>query len=101
MAAKKNKKRQRSRTVERKRQQEQDKLANDKARNKKRLNPTARLLLYGDLVFLAVCSLLDHYELIPKPVSGLCTILGAILLLAALWFQFRPAGGGFGKGPRL
>lgn len=96
---KKNKKRQRSRTVELKRQQEQERLANDKG--KKRLDPTARLLLYGDLVFLAVCSLLDYYELIPAPASALCTILGAILLLAALWFQFRPKDDGFGKGPRL
>ena len=101
MANKKSKKRQHSRTVELKRQQEQERLANDKARNKKRLDPTARLLLYGDLVFLALCSLLDYYELISKLVSGLCTILGAILLLAALWFQFRPKDDGFGKGPRL
>lgn len=98
---KKNKKRQHSRTVELKRQQEQEKLANEKARNQKRMDPTARLLLYGDLVFLAVCSLLDYYELIPPPVSALGTILGIILLLAALWFQFRPKDDGFGKGPRL
>lgn len=99
MAVKKNRKRRHSRAVELKRQQEQEN--NDKSRNKKRLDPTARLLLYGDLVFLAVCSLLDHYELISAAVGGACTILGVILLLAALWFQFRPKGDGFGTGPRL
>ena len=98
MANKKNKKRQHSRTVELKRQQEQERLADEKDRAKKRMDPTARALLYGDLVFLALISLLEYYGLISPLVGGLCTILGVILLLAALWFQF---GGKAGKGPRL
>ena len=98
MANKKNKKRQHSRTVELKRQQEQAKLADEKDRAKKRLDPTARMLLYGDLVFLAIISLLDYRGLISDLAGGLCTIAGIILLLAALWFQF---GNKTNKDPRL
>ena len=98
MASKKSKKRQHSRTVELKRQQEQAKLADEKVRAKKRMDPTARALLYGDLVFLAFVSLLEYKDLISEPAGGVCTIIGVILLLTALWFQF---GKRAGKGPRL
>lgn len=92
----KNKKRQHSRTVDLKRQLEQEKLADEKDRAKKRMDPTARLLLYGDLVFLALFSFLEYRGLISQLTSGLCTIIGVVLLLIALWFQF-----GNKKGPRL
>ena len=59
---KRNKKRPHSRTVELKRQVEQEKLASEKDRAKKRMDPTARLLLYGDLVFLALFSPLGLVE---------------------------------------
>ena len=98
MANKKSKKRQRSRTVELKRQQEQEKLADEKDRAKKRMDPTARMLLYGDLVFLAFFSFLDYQGLVSDLAGGLCTVIGVILLLTALWFQF---GRKAGKGPRL
>lgn len=98
MANKKNRKRQHSRTVELKRQQEQAKLADEKDRAKKRMDPTARMLLYGDLVFLAIISLLDYRGLISDLAGGLCTVVGILLLLAALWFQF---GKKAGRGPRL
>ena len=98
MANKKNKKRQHSRTVELKRQQEQEKLANEKDRAKNRLDPTARALLYGDLVFLAIISILDHNDMLSDLAGGLCTFIGIILLLTALWFQF---GRKAKKGPRL
>lgn len=101
MAAKKSKRRRHSRTVERKRQIEQEKLTDEKNQTKKRLDPTARLLLYGDLVFLAVISVLDANELISDVAGGIGTIIGVILLILALWFQFRPRGDGPGKGPRL
>lgn len=99
----KKKTRKRSRTVELKRRMEQEKLADEKARAQKRLDPTARVLLYTDLVFLAAASLLYANHLISDFISGLCTLIGVILLLTALWFQFGRKKGGdrFGKGPRL
>lgn len=68
---------------------------------RKKLNPTARALLYGDLVFLAVASILDANNLISEFFSGMLTLTGVVLLLAALWFQFGPEKGRLGKGPRL
>lgn len=100
--AKKSKKRQHSRTVELKRQMEQEKLADEKDRAKKRINPVARTLLYGDLVFLAVVAILDGNGLLSDLVSGLFTVTGALVLLIALWLQFRPRHrGSLGKGPGL
>lgn len=101
MAKKKNKKRQRSFTEEAKRQAEQEKLANEKDRSKKRLDPTARLLLYGDIIFLAVASILGARDMLSSTVDILCTVVGILMLLLALWFQFRPRDDGLGKGPRL
>ena len=94
--AKKSNKRQRRCTVERKRQLEQEKLAGEKERAKNRWNPAGRALLYIDLVFLAVLSLLEANRLIDRQISGLCTVIGVIVLLAALWLLF---GGGGKKGP--
>lgn len=102
MAKKKYKKRQHSPTVAARRQAEQEKLADEKARSGKRFNPTARALLLTDLVFLAVVSLLDANDMISELVGGTCTLIGVVLLLIALWFQFGPKGGkGFGQGPKL
>lgn len=102
MANKKHKKRQHSRTVDLKRQMEQEKLADEKDRAKKRMDPTARLMLLGDLVFLATSALLESKGLISELVSLLCTVVGVILLLTALWLQFgsKKGGKGLGKGPR-
>ena len=99
----KNKKRQHSRTVELKRQAGQERLADEKARSRKRMDPTARALLYSDLVFLSLVSILYANGLMSDFVSGLCTVLGTILILAALWFQFgkKKGQGGPGTGPRL
>ena len=99
MANKRNRKRSRSRTEELKRQAEQEKRAGEKDRAKKRMDPTARTLLLGDLVFLAVVSLLEANGLVSDWIGGLCTIIGVVLLLAALWFQFGNRGSG--TGPRL
>lgn len=94
----KNKKRQHSRTVDLKRQLEQEKLADEKSRAKNRWNPAGRALLWGDLVFLAAASLLEMNGLIGDQAAGLCTIIGVILLLIALWLLF---GNRRGKGPKL
>lgn len=70
-------------------------------RGGKKLDPIARALLYADLVFLAVASILDANNLISEFFSGMLTLTGVILLLVALWIQFGPKKGGLGKGPRL
>jgi len=98
MAKTKHKKRQHSPTVTAKRQLEQEKLADEKDRARKRMDPTARLLLYSDLVFLAIFAILDANGLVSDLVNGLCTLLGVVLLLAALWFQFGRKGR---SGPKL
>ena len=94
----KNKKRRHSRTVDLKRQLEQEKLADEKSRAKNRWNPAGRALLWGDLVFLAAASLLEMNGLIGGQAAGACTIIGVILLLIALWLLF---GNRKGKGPKL
>ena len=98
--ARKKKKRQHSRTVELKRQMEQEMLAEERDRAKKRMNPVARTLLLIDLVFLAVVSLLDINEMISDVISGACTLVGVAMLLIALWLQFGPKRRGSG-GPKL
>ncbi len=48
-------------------------------------------------------SLLDRGEVLSPTVSGVCTVIGAVLLIIALWFQFGKKKGqnGIGNGPRL
>ena len=89
MSQKKYKKRKHSPTVTAKRQAEQERIADEKDRARKRMDPTARSLLLIDLVFLAVISILDINQMLPPMLNAIATIVGVILLIAALWFQFR------------
>ena len=59
------------------------------------------MLLYFDLVFLAAASILYMNHLISEVISGLCTIIGLILLFAALWLLFGRKQRGSGRGPGL
>lgn len=63
-------------------------LADEKSRSGKRFNPLARNLLFGDLIFLALSQLLYSKGLMSEFLSGLATLVGLVVLLAALWFQF-------------
>ncbi len=101
MSQKKYKKRKHSATVTAKRQAEQERIADEKDRARKRMDPMARTLLLVDLVFLAILSLLDANQLLSPPVSAIGTILGVILLLAALWFQFGKKDKFGRSGPKL
>ena len=101
MSQKKYKKRKHSATVTAKRQAEQERIADEKDRARKRMDPTARTLLLLDLVFLAILSLLDANQMISAPVSAIGTIIGVILLLAALWFQFGKKDKFGRSGPKL
>ena len=95
MSKTKHKKRHSQSTMEAKRLASEARLADEKDRARNRMDPTARTLLLGDLVFLAICQLLYSNGLMSDLVSNITTILGVILLLAALWIQF---GGGKGSG---
>ena len=101
MSQKKYKKRKHSVTVTAKRQAEQERIADEKDRARKRMDPTARTLLLGDLVFLAAVSLLDANGMVSGPVFAISTIIGIVLLVAALWFQFRKKDQWGRSGPKL
>lgn len=88
MSKKKHKKRHSQDVMDAKRQANQAKLADERARARNRMNPVARGLLLGNLVFLAAAQLLYSNGIISDAVSAGCTILGIILLFVALWFQF-------------
>ena len=88
MAQKKCKKRHSQSTMNAKRQANEAKIAEEKDRARKRMDPTARTLLLGDLVFLAIVSMLDQAGMLSDYVSAFCTAIGIVLLLAGLWFQF-------------
>ena len=103
MSQKKHKKRQHSPTVAAKRQAQQARIAEEMSRSRNRMNPAARNLLLGNLVFLALAGLLERNGLIPTAAAGVCTILGIILLITALWLQFGRRGDDHSSGgsPRL
>ena len=101
MSQKKYKKRKHSATVTAKRQAEQERIADEKDRARKRMDPTPRNLLLLDLVFLAIISLLDMNKMISTPVSAFSSIIGLILLFAALWFQFGKKNKSSRPGPKL
>ena len=85
------------------RQAEQERIADEKDRSRKRMNPVARNILLADLVILALAALLEHNGLITPLISGMVSIFGLILMVIALWVQFGKKNGGGGGigGPRL
>ncbi|MGE4277112.1 MAG: hypothetical protein AB7E30_08040 [Lawsonibacter sp.] len=89
--SKKKKRRSNSSAAERTRSQGAT-LADEKDRARKRLNPTARNLMFGDLIFLAVCQLLYSNGLLSDFLSGIATLAGFFMLILALWFQFGKKG---------
>ena len=103
MSKKKYKKRHHSATVTAKRQLEQERIADEKDRSRKRMNPVARNILLADLVILALAALLEHNGLITPLISGMVSIFGLILMVIALWVQLGKKNGGGGGigGPRL
>lgn len=57
-------------------------------RGQKRMDPTARALLLGDLVFLAACQMLYQRGMLSEAVNTGSAVVGTVLLAAALYFQF-------------
>lgn len=88
MSQKKHKKRHSQSVMDAKRQAAQAQLADEKDRARKRMDPVARNLLFGDLIFLAVCQFLYTQGAISELFSSLATLVGIVMLLLALYFQF-------------
>ena len=88
MSQKKHKKRHSQSVMDAKRQAAQAKLADEKDRARKRMDPIARNLLFGDLVFLASCQFLYSQGVLSDFFSGMATLVGVIMLVLALYFQF-------------
>ena len=83
-----------------KRRELENRIADQKDRARKRMDPTARNILLGDLVYLAIISMLDNSGMLTELAVGVTTIIGAALIPVALYFQFRRNSGSSG-GPRL
>lgn len=73
--------------------------ANDGTR--KRMNPTARNLLFVALICLAVSEILLRMELMAESVSLAISIVGLIAIVIAIFLQFRRPDGGSQHRPRL
>ena len=62
---------------------------------RKRMNRTARNLLLLSLVLVAAVNLLVNMGMMGQAMANVLSLVGIILLVLALWFQFRdPTGGG-------
>ena len=62
---------------------------------RKRMNRTSRNLLLLSLVLVAAVNLLVNMDIMGQAMANVLSLVGIILLVLALWFQFRdPTGGG-------
>ena len=68
---------------------------------RKRMNPTARNLLFVALVCQAISEILLRMQLLPEVVSLVVSIAALVALITALYLQFRKPGGGSQGQPRL
>ena len=59
-------------------------LADKQVRDRARMDPVARNLLFINLIFLAAGQMLYTHGMLPDWASGVVNILGIILLIAAL-----------------
>ena len=100
MSRKKSQKRHQNSSVSAKQRAAQEELADRKDRARKRMDPTARLLLLGDLVFLALFQILYSNGMLSENAYTATSLVGLAVLIAALWFQFGNHKGKHG-GPRL
>lgn len=76
-------------------------IADQKDRARKRMNPVARNILFGDLVYLAFLMMLEEGGAITPQTSGWLTLIGALLIPVALYFQFGPGSRKSSGGTRL
>lgn len=99
--ANKNKKRHANSSAAARARVEAARIADEKDRYRKRMNPIARTILLGDLVFLAITAMLEQYGILPTTYSNFFAVIGALLIPVALYFQFIKKDGGPKSGPRL
>lgn len=92
--ANKNKKRHANSSAAMRQRAENARIADEKDRYRKRMNPIARNILFGDLIFLAIVALLEENGVITLQVSNICAVIGALLIPVALYFQFIKKDGG-------
>lgn len=97
--AQKHKKRHSNSTMAAKQKATAEAIADQKDRARKRMNPVARNILLGDLVFLAACIWLEKQGLLSESLNAVSAIIGAALIPIALYFQFVKKDGG--SAPRL
>ena len=76
---------------------ENARIADEKDRARRRMNPVARNLLLGDLVFLAACTMLERAGMISEKLNPVTAIIGLAIIPVALYFQFIKKDGGSAK----
>ncbi len=69
----------------------------EQERSSHRMNPVARNILLGDMVFLGICVLLDEKGIVTPVASLILTVIALGLIVVAMFIQF---GGGGKKGGR-
>ena len=72
-------------------------IADEKDRYRKRMNPVARNLLLGDVVFLSACIWLEKMGVISAELNNITALIGAAIIPIALYFQFVKKDGGSAK----
>lgn len=92
--AQKRKKRHSNAVMAAKQKAKAEAIADQKDRARKRMNPVARNILLGDLVFLAACIWLEQQGLLSQSMNAVTALIGAALIPVALYFQFVKKDGG-------
>jgi len=92
--ANKHKKRHANSSAAMRQRAENARIADEKDRYRKRMDPVARTILFGDLAFLALVMLLEEKAVISVQTSNICSVIGALLIPVALYFQFVKKDGG-------
>ena len=95
--ATKHKKRHSNSTMAAKKRANAEAIADQKDRARRRMNPVARNLLLGDVVFLAACIWLEEMGALSSELNAITALIGAAIIPVALYFQFIKKDGGSAK----
>ena len=72
-------------------------IADQKDRARRRMNPVARNLLLGDVVFLAASIWLEEMGVLSPALNPIVSLIGLAIIPIALYFQFVKKDGGSAK----